>query len=158
MLPPEKLQILSQGRGPGRNDRRTMEGGSRQIKSCGREASTFVPGQPWTDAEDEVTALQSSFKLSKHFPNKSLLPTKGGTEMWIQRAKANKRNKQKTWRRLGGNVPSLGTVIKKTFSFSPLCFRYVFYISPSVFKVPHMRDNITIGKLLEIVWLIVSTQ
>lgn len=158
MLPPEKLRILSQGRGPGREDRRTMEGGSREIKTCGQEASTFVPGQPWTDAEDEVTALQSSFKLSKHFPNKSLLPTKVATEMWIQRAKANKQNKQKKWRRLRGNVPNLGTVIKETFSFSALGFGNVFCISPSVFKVPHMRDNITIGKLLEIVWLIASTQ
>lgn len=112
-----------------------------------QETPTFVPDQLWTDTEDKVTALKSSSKLSEHFPNQRPLPTKVDTEMWIPRAEP------------GRNAPSLGTAIKETFSFSACALSVsVFYVSPRAFKLPCMKNNITVGRTSESVQLIVSTQ
>ena len=88
MPPPEKLWILSQGRGFGREDRCEHGGGTQ------RESSTLVRKHPdfhfGSDTEGKVTAQQSS-KLSKHFANMCSIPSNVGTEMEIQKAEPGKK-------------------------------------------------------------------
>lgn len=87
VLPPEKLRILSQRRGSGREDCRTAEADSREIgklRAVGaRHLLSSLMGS-WTDAEDKVTALQSSSELPKRFPNECPVPANVGTETWVQ--------------------------------------------------------------------------
>ena len=84
MPPPEKLWILSQGRGFGREDR-CEHGGGLRIKHFGQGASTFILNH----TEGNVTAQQSS-ELTEQFANMCSIPSKLGTEMKSQKAEPGK--------------------------------------------------------------------
>ena len=84
MPPPEKLWILSQGRGFGREDR-CEHGGGLRIKHFGQGASTFILNQTL-----RARSQPSSLQLSEHFANMCSIPSKVGTEMKSQKAEPGK--------------------------------------------------------------------